>query len=539
MKRMLGGTLCSRRLGTATTVLGVVAAASLVVPVLSTPVLGSTSVAARAAIAGPGEANLTVTALDLGAAPNDMVAGRGDVDGDIVVGAAGDDAFAYDLASPEPHIQRLGGLGGGMSEATAVDGAIVVGWGETTTRGEHAFAYDLAAANPAMIDLGTLGGSSSAAGDVDGTIVVGSSSTASGESHAFVYDLAAPDPVMQDLGTLGGDSSWATAVDGGIVVGRADTPSGESHAFVYDLAAPDPVMQDLGTLGGDSSWATAVDGGIVVGRADTPSGESHAFVYDLAAPDPVMRDLGTLGGDSSWAAAVDGDMVVGTALTAKGKTRAFAYDLAAPDPVMRNLGTLAGAPTSASGIDGDVVIGRWELRTGEWYPYRAFAYDLSATDPHFVDLGAGGRRESGVGGVDDGVVVGWADEGNRDYTATAWLLGETTRPMVAFRRVHHKVKEGVGRVTVRVTRYGRTDRAVTVRFRTRSDTAKAGKDFVARSGTLRFAKGVTRRSFKVKILNDQRRERDEDLVLKLSGPSSPALLGTPKWSQVRIRDNDH
>ena len=77
-----------------------------------------------------------------------------------------------------------------------------------------------------------------------------------------------------------------------------------------------------------------------------------------------------------------------------------------------------------------------------------------------------------------------------------------------------------------------------MRYRTRSDTAKTGQDFVATSGMLRFPRGVTQRNFKVKILNDRRREGKEYLLLTLSRPSSPALLGTPNWSQLRIKAND-
>ena len=137
------------------------------------------------------------------------------------------------------------------------------------------------------------------------------------------------------------------------------------------------------------------------------------------------------------------------------------------------------------------------------------------------------------------MVVGANSYGSRIQHATAWVLRETTRPMLGFRRFERQVKEGVGRVTVRVERYGRTDRAVTVRYRTRSDTAMAGKDFVSTSGEVRFAPGVTSRSFTVKILNDRRAEGNEDLVLTLSRPSRPGLLGSPSRTEIRITKNDH
>jgi hypothetical protein len=205
---------------------------------------------------------------------------------------------------------------------------------------------------------------------------------------------------------------------------------------------------------------------------------------------------------------------------------------------MQDLGTVPGGVstwTMATAIDRDIVIGRWEVpRMGSYFPF-SFAYDLRADEPAMLELGT--WRGAVVSDVAGDVVVGRASHGAAER-ATAWVLRETTRPMVAFQRFERAVKEGVGRATVRVTRSGRTDRAVTVRYRTRSDTAKAGHDFVATSGKLRFARGVTSRSFSVKILDDRRREKKEYLLLTLSSPSSPAVLGTPSWAQLRIKAND-
>ena len=105
-------------------------------------------------------------------------------------------------------------------------------------------------------------------------------------------------------------------------------------------------------------------------------------------------------------------------------------------------------------------------------------------------------------------------------------------------RLERRVKEGVGRVTVRVTRYGRTDRAVTVRYQTHHDTAVTGKDFVGTSGKLRFPRGVTQRTFEVRILDDRRKEPAEYFLLGLSHASDPAAIGRLSWSQVRIAASD-
>ncbi|MDP3890856.1 Calx-beta domain-containing protein, partial [Nocardioides sp.] len=204
-------------------------------------------------------------------------------------------------------------------------------------------------------------------------------------------------------------------------------------------------------------------------------------------------------------------------------------DLAAPQRGMRDLGTLGNARTRAIAVDGTRVAGEWVIpQRGT----RAFAYDLSAVSPRLLDLGTWDGR-SMASDIDGKVVVGRSAQ-----HATAWVLRNTSQPMFAFRHFDRRVKEGAGRVTIRVTRYGRTDRDVTVRYRTRSDTAKAGQDFVATSGKLRFARGVTQRKLQVRIIDDRRREGNEHLLLTLSRPSSPALLGSPHWSQLLIKAND-
>ena len=480
-------------------------AASLVVPVIGTPPVVSTSVASTTGVdSAAGGSNLTFTTLNLGAG------------------------------------------GGRYSRAEAVSGTVVVGWLRTAAGDFHAFAYNLAAAEPVMQDLGTLGeDANSEAVAVDGTIIVGETYGASVGRRAFAYDLAAAEPVMVDLGTLGGPYSRATDVDGSIVVGVSATssytgdPEYQTHAFAYDIAAGEPTMTDLGTLGGDGSIATSVDGAVVVGWSYTATNPPHAFAYDLGAAEPVMQDLGTLDGDSySQAIAVDNGVVVGqSAPTGRYYPSAFADDVTGSEPAMRDFSTLGSAKSWATGIAGDVVVGGW--RRG-WPLSRitkhAFAHDLAADDPRSLVLGS--WRGSIAGDIDGNVVVGANSYGSRTQYATAWVLRETTGPMLGFRRFERQVVEGVGRVTVRVERYGSTDRAVTVRYRTRSDTASAGKDFVSTSGELRFAPGVTSRSFTLKILNDRRAEKNEDLVLTLSRPSRPVKLGSPSWTEVRITRND-
>ncbi|HET7735759.1 MAG TPA: Calx-beta domain-containing protein [Nocardioidaceae bacterium] len=510
------------------------AAASLGLTLLAAPVAGG-----EAALS-----NLAVTTHDLGSLGGRW--GRAEaVSGSVVVGQAGTasgdyHAFAYDLAADEPVIRDLGTLGGKLSSATDVDGSIVVGWAETAS-GRHAFAYDLAADEPVMRDLGTLGGHNSEAVAVEGGVVVGWAETEPSGRRAFAYDLADDEPVMQDLGTLGGPYSAASAVDGDVVVGTASTASDptdwKGHAFAYDLGAAEPAMTDLGTLGGRYSGASAVDGNLVVGWSGAKG--RHAFVYDLQAPEPAMRNLGTLDGDTtSEAAAVDRGVVVGTSFVAGSLPKtAFAVDLRTPQAEMQDFSTLGDVRSWARDVSADIVIGDWLREWGNPSAYHAFAHDLGGHQPRSLVLG--GWRGSWATDIDGDVVVGSTIvDGAGTQRPTAWVLQETGQPLFAFHRSEHQVKEGVGRAAIRVERYGSTDRGVTVRYRTRSASATAGKDFVSTSGELRFAAGVTSRSFTLKVLNDRRAEKNEDLVLTLSRPSAPAQLGSPSWTEIRITKND-
>ncbi len=58
---------------------------------------------------------------------------------------------------------------------------------------------------------------------------------------------------------------------------------------------------------------------------------------------------------------------------------------------------------------------------------------------------------------------------------------------------------------------------VTVRYRTRSGTAKAGRDFAAARGTLTFAAGETERTVPVAVIDDAHDEGEEAFTLLLSG----------------------
>ena len=66
--------------------------------------------------------------------------------------------------------------------------------------------------------------------------------------------------------------------------------------------------------------------------------------------------------------------------------------------------------------------------------------------------------------------------------------------------------------------------AVSVVYATANDTAQAGSDFLATSGTLSFAPGEMVKTVTVNIVNDSLQESDESFRLQLSAPSGATLV---------------
>lgn len=101
----------------------------------------------------------------------------------------------------------------------------------------------------------------------------------------------------------------------------------------------------------------------------------------------------------------------------------------------------------------------------------------------------------------------------------------------------YTVSEGAGTLTVTVERVDGSDGAASVQFATAAGTAKGGKDFAARKGTLRWANGdQAAKTFEVPIKNDRAREQEETFTVKLS-KATGASIGTSS-AAVTIEDDD-
>ena len=97
---------------------------------------------------------------------------------------------------------------------------------------------------------------------------------------------------------------------------------------------------------------------------------------------------------------------------------------------------------------------------------------------------------------------------------------------------------GTRTVTLTVRLSSASATPVTVSYATANGTATAGSDYVAKSGTLTFAAGVTTQTFTITINGDRTAEPDETFGVTLSNPTGGAALGSPSAATVTIVNDD-
>lgn len=102
----------------------------------------------------------------------------------------------------------------------------------------------------------------------------------------------------------------------------------------------------------------------------------------------------------------------------------------------------------------------------------------------------------------------------------------------------YTVDETAGTLTVAVNRTGGSEGAASVKYSTIPGTAKKGKDYQPKTGTLKWTNGdQAPKSFAVPIKDDKELEADETFTIKLT-KTTGAALGTSS-AEVTIRDDDN
>ncbi|MDT9207266.1 MAG: Calx-beta domain-containing protein [Limnospira sp. PMC 1254.20] len=101
-----------------------------------------------------------------------------------------------------------------------------------------------------------------------------------------------------------------------------------------------------------------------------------------------------------------------------------------------------------------------------------------------------------------------------------------------------EVVESDGNIIITVERTGDTSSTVTVDYATVDDTAIAGEDYIASSGTLIFSPGETIQNIDIQIIDDNQVEDTEQFRIVLSNPTGGLTLGDRDSIILSIIDDD-
>src|SRR5690606_18273899 len=122
-------------------------------------------------------------------------------------------------------------------------------------------------------------------------------------------------------------------------------------------------------------------------------------------------------------------------------------------------------------------------------------------------------------------------------TATGTILDDDAPPTLTIESAW--VNESAGTATFTVRLNGQTEKAVSVDYATADGTAKAGSDYVAKTGTLTFAPGETTKTITVAITDDTVFEGDtaETFLVKLLNPQNATVSGSDGTGHIQDNDN--
>ncbi len=121
--------------------------------------------------------------------------------------------------------------------------------------------------------------------------------------------------------------------------------------------------------------------------------------------------------------------------------------------------------------------------------------------------------------------------------ASLTIIDQEPGQLVFFAPIVNTV-ESYSYVTIYVQRINGSFGPVSVNYATRDGTARAGRDYVATTGTLNFADGQTFATFNVLLIDTPKIDGLRTLSLNLSQASGGASLGPLKAARITILDDD-
>lgn len=234
-----------------------------------------------------------------------------------------------------------------------------------------------------------------------------------------------------------------------------------------------------------------------------------------SVPVGSINDAGTVSTFSSRGAnACDGGIY--PLLVAPGENLLTAE----PAPSLYNV--VSGSSYAAAHVSGAMAV----LKSA--FPDATASELESALTETAADLGDAGADDTyGFGLIDMAAAYDWFINNNADRPGT-----------LQFSAPRYQVAEGSASIAVTVSRTNGTAGLITIDYATRDETAVAGEDYQATSGTLRFLDGETSQTISVSITDDTAVEGDEYFSLLISNATGGARLGRGTTAAVDIADDD-
>ncbi len=121
---------------------------------------------------------------------------------------------------------------------------------------------------------------------------------------------------------------------------------------------------------------------------------------------------------------------------------------------------------------------------------------------------------------------------------TTLTIADFEQGTLQFSATDYQANEDGGTATITVQRSGGSNGTATINYATTSKTATAPDYYLAKTGTLTFAEGVTSQTFAVTIVNNTLGQIDRTVGLTLSTPGGGALLGERLSATLTIINDD-